>query len=155
MTTDMFDGPGSADQFSPSNYEGRLLLIKPLQQLHGINTANGPKDAVEADIHILDGDGAGTALRGAYIFPLVLQGQVRSNIGTGRFNLGRLGKGSAKPGQNAPWVLRDPTDADKDLARRYLASDKFKQNNAAAEPTPAAAAPASDPWGSSGDEPPF
>jgi len=40
--------------------------------------------------------------RDTLIFPNVLQGQVRGNIGTGRANLGRLGKGVKKPGQNAP-----------------------------------------------------
>lgn len=148
MSEDQFDNPGSADQVDWKTLEGRLLLIKPLQQLTGINTANGAKDAVEADVHVLDGDTAGTVCRGAYVFPLVLQGQIKGNAGTGRFNLGRLGKGTAKPGQNAPWKLADPTDADKDLARRYLASDRYKQNNAAPAPAPvAAAAPAADPWG--------
>jgi hypothetical protein len=163
--TDQFDGPGSADQFSPKDFEGQLLLIKPLQQLTGITTSNGAKDAVEADVHILDGAGAGEVLRGAYVFPLVLQGQIKGNIGSGRFNLGRLAKGVAKPGQNPPWKLTDPTPEDTELARRYLNSDHYKNANAApapvaaaapaAAPPAAAAAPADDPWGSNASAPPF
>jgi hypothetical protein len=170
MSDDLFDGPGSADQFGPEEHEGRLLLIKPLKQLTGVTTVHGAKDAVEADIHILDGPRAGEILRGAYIFPLVLQGQVKGNVGSGRFNLGRLGKGSAKSGQKPPWKLSEPTADEQQTARRYLASDHYK-NGAAAAPAPApAAAPAqSDPWGAapapaataaadpwgSSDKPPF
>lgn len=37
--------------------------------------------------------------------------------------LGRLGVGEAKdPGQNAPYILTPPTDADKAIARQYLAA---------------------------------
>lgn len=160
MSDDLFDAPGSADQFSPEDNEGRLLLVKPLQQLTGVTTVHGAKDAVEADIHILDGDQAGTVLRGAYVFPLVLQGQVKGNIASGRFNLGRLGKGVAKPGQKPPWKLADPTSDDTDSARRYLASDVYKRNTSAPVAVAAAGAPAAtDPWGAApapaSHEPPF
>ncbi|PKQ59759.1 hypothetical protein B5566_02645 [Mycobacterium sp. MHSD3] len=157
MSEDQFDDPGSADQFSPEAHEGRLLLVKPLQQLQGVTTVHGPKDAIESDVHILDGPEAGTVLRGSYIFPLVLQGQIKANTGTGRFNLGRLGKGTPKPGQKPPWKLQESTDDDKALARRYLASAKYQENNTTGPVAVAAAPPpsvtASDPW--SGDEPPF
>lgn len=161
MSDDLFDGPGSADQLDLDAIEGNLLLVKPIQQLSGINTAFGAKDAVEADVHILDGPQGGEVLRGAYIFPLVLQGQVKGNVGTGRFNLGRVGKGTPKPGQKPPWKMLDPTESDRDLARRYIASDKYKENSAApvAEPAAVSAAGAgaapTDPWGSNNDQPPF
>lgn len=119
--TDLFDAPGSATGLDLKEIEGRLLLIKPLSQETGINTALGEKDAVRADVTVLDGPDAPTEHVDILLFPRVLQGQVKSNIGTGRFNLGRLGKGIAKPGQQAPWKLADPTDADKDVARAYLA----------------------------------
>lgn len=157
MSDDLFDNPGSSDQLDLEAVEGNLLLVKPIQQLTGINTAFGAKDAVESDVHILDGPQAGEVLRGAYIFPLVMQGQIKGNAGTGRFNLGRVGKGTPKPGQKPPWKLLDPTDADKDLARRYLASDKYKENNTAPVAAAAAApAPAADPWGAAASaDPPF
>ncbi|AER47626.1 hypothetical protein DS6A_72 [Mycobacterium phage DS6A] len=157
MSDDLFDDPGSADQIDLEAVEGRLLLVKPHEVREGIKTAFGEKDAVEADVHVLDGGDAGTVHRGVYLFPLVLIGQLKGNAGTGRFNLGRLGKGEAKPGQKPPWKLLDPTNDDRDLARRYLASDRYKQNTAAPEPEPvAAAAPAGgDPWGGSNEAPPF
>lgn len=171
MSEDLFDGPGSADTFKPVDHNGRLLLIKPKQHLTGVKTKDyGEKEAIEADVHILDGPAAGTVLRDARLFSLWLIGQTKGNVGTGRFNLGRLFQGEATKG-NPPWKMADPTDADKDLARRYIASDRYKQNTAApvavaaapaddpwgsasaADPAAATAAPASDPW--SGDAPPF
>ncbi|WP_052313654.1 hypothetical protein [Nocardia thailandica] len=119
--SDMFDNPGSATGLDFSSIEGRLLLIKPLALETGINTSLGEKDAVRADITVLDGPDSPEEHRDILIFPKVLQGQVKANIGTGRMNLGRLGKGTAKPGQQAPWKLGDPTDADKDAARAHLA----------------------------------
>lgn len=170
MSEDLFDGPGSADMFKPTDHNGRLLLIKPKQVLAAVPTKDyGEREAIEADIHILDGPTAGTVLRSGRIFGLVMIEQLKDNAGTGRFNLGRLGQGEATKG-NPPWKLFDPTDADKDLARRYLASDKYKENSAApvavaaapaadpwgsAPPAAAAAAPAADPWGSNSADPPF
>ena len=152
--TDLFDAPGKADQLDWDVLEGRLVLVKPLKVLDGITTAFGAKDAIEVDLHVLDGSDAGSVYRNGYVFPLVLQGQIKGNVGTGRFNLGRVGKGNPKPGQKPPWRLLEPTEADKDLARKYLASDKYKENTA--PPVPAAAAPAADPWGSNATaEPPF
>lgn len=158
MVSDEFDGPGSADQISWEDLADRLLLIRPLEILTGINTVHGAKDATVVDLHVLDGPEAGTVYRAGYVFPLVLQNQIKGNVASGRFNLGRLGKGQPKPGQKPPWKLNDPTEDDKVLARRYLASDHYKANGAAS--TPASAS--SDPWGAApaafsgaGDEPPF
>lgn len=119
--TDMFDAPGSATGLDLGSIEGRLLLIKPLSHETGINTSLGQKDAVRADVIVLDGPGSPAEHLDILLFPKVLQGQVKANVGTGRMNLGRLGRGVAKPGQKPPWKLADPTDADKDAARAYLA----------------------------------
>lgn len=175
MSDDLFDGPGSADTFKPVDHNGRLLLIKPKRHLTAVPTKDyGEKEAIEADIHILDGPEAGTVLRDGRVFGLVMLGQLKGNVGTGRFNLGRLRQGEATKG-NPPWKLFDPTDADRDLARRYIASDRCKQNGgtvaapaATAAPvtaSPATPPPAADPWGAApppgsfgggfGEEPPF
>jgi hypothetical protein len=122
MSQDMFDGPGSANGIVWADYENRLLLITPHEKDVVVNTSFGESAAVRADIVVLDGPGAPEEVTDTLIFPKVLQGQVKGNAGTGRMNLGRLGKGQAKPGQSAPWMLGDPTDADKDTARAYLAS---------------------------------
>lgn len=119
--TDMFDAPGSTSGIKWEDINGRLLLVKPHSIEEGIATVHGATTAVRADVTVLDGPGAPEDYNDTLIFPKVLQGQVRGNAGTGRMNLGRLGKGNAKPGQSAPWVLGDPTDADKQIAREHLA----------------------------------
>lgn len=121
MSDDMFDGPGSASGLEWEALNGALLLIKPLSVEHGIETSFGEKDAVRADVAVLDGPDEGTEYNDTLVFPKVIQGQIRSNAGTGRFNLGRLGQGEAKKGQKPPWKLGDPTDADKETARTHLA----------------------------------
>lgn len=120
--SDMFDGPSSSTGIKWEDVHGRLLLITPHSVETDIKTSFGDTDAVRADVVILDGPGAPDEYRDTLIFPKVLQSQVRSNAGTGRMNLGRLGQGNKKPGQSAPWMLGDPTDADKDIARAHIAS---------------------------------
>lgn len=123
MTDDMFDGPSSTTGIQWDQINGRLLLIKAHSVETDIKTSFGDTDAVRADVTVLDGPDSPEEYRDTLIFPRVLQGQVRSNAGTGRMNLGRLGQGNKKPGQSAPWLLGDPTDADKAIARDYLAKN--------------------------------
>lgn len=121
--TDMFDSPGAASSgVKWAELSGRLLLIKAHSLQEKIQTSFGEADAVSADVIELDGPDAGTEHKDTLIFPKILISQVKANVGKDRFNLGRLGKGQAKPGQSAPHTLGDPTDSDKEIARKYLAS---------------------------------
>lgn len=140
--SDQFTDPGVSTGINLPDLEGRLLLVKPERVEVGITTSLGLRDATVSDVHVVDGDS--TVYTDVFIWPRVLQGQLRKNLGTGMFCIGRLGKGTAKPGQNAPWKLIDATDADKVLARAYL-------DKAPATPAPAAA-PAAATFDS---EPPF
>lgn len=115
--TDMFDAPSSGVKIT--DFEGALMLVKPLKVEEGIQTAYGASDATRVDVIVLDGDQSGE-YADLLVFPRKLQGQLRGKVGTGRYVLGRLGKGVAQPGQSAPWILGDPTDADKATARSYL-----------------------------------
>ena len=124
--TDPFDGPGSTSSLDLEKINGRLLLVKPIAHETNVSTKLGPKDAIRADVTVLDGPGAPDETRDVLIFPKMLISQVKSNAGTGRFNLGRLGKGQAKPGQSEPWILADPTEPDKVTARTYLKSAEAK-----------------------------
>jgi hypothetical protein len=116
--TAQFENPGTTTALDFDKLNGKLLLIKPQRVEVGVKTALGDKDATVADVHVVDGPGE--ALPEAFIWPRVLQVQLRSFVGTGKFVLGRLGQGTAKPGQNPPWKLADPTDADKSSATQYL-----------------------------------
>ena len=120
MSSDLFDGPSSATGIDLNALEGSLLLVKPLAFEENIKTSYGDASAVRADITVLDGPSKGETVNDTLIFPKVLQSQIKGNAGTGRYNLGRLGKGVAKPGQSAPWLLGDPTEQDKDVARAWI-----------------------------------
>lgn len=116
--TDMFTGPASPSGIQWADLEGCLLLLKVTDYRTGIVTSLGEKDAVEADVTVLDGTDAGTLHESVLVFPKVLIGQLKPRIGG--MVLGRLGKGTAKPGQSAPWLLAEPTDADKKTATAHL-----------------------------------
>ncbi|HEX5523646.1 MAG TPA: hypothetical protein VFX53_09375 [Pedococcus sp.] len=118
--TDPFDGPGSISSLKWEEYENRLVLITPLLAVDKFTTTLGEGPVIRADVVVLDGPGSPIEIRDTIIFPKVLQGQIRGNVGTGRSNLGRVGKGEKRPGQSAPWVLGEPSAADKDIARAYL-----------------------------------
>jgi hypothetical protein len=117
---DQFDNPGTTAALDLNALNGKLLLIKPSRVEVGITTVLGAKDATVADVHVLDGDNPGELLAEAFVWPKVLQSQLRSTVSSGRFVLGRLGQGVAKPGQSKPWVLADATDEDRAVARKYL-----------------------------------
>lgn len=116
---DEFDAPASGVKVT--EFEGMLLLCKPSSFTENISTTFGPADAVEMELSVLDGTKAGQTHHGVRVFQKALIGQLRPKVGTGRMVLGRLGRGQAKAGQSAPWVLHDPTDADKQTARDFLA----------------------------------
>lgn len=121
---DQFDSPASGIKIT--EFEGMLLLCSPTEQRENINTTFGAADAVVTDLTVLDGKDEGQQHSGVLVFQKQLQGQLRPKIGTGRMVLGRLGRGVAKAGQSAPWVLQDPTDADKAKAREYLTRETAK-----------------------------
>jgi hypothetical protein len=115
-----FSKPATPSGLKLDDLHGSLLVINPLRVETGVTTSFGSKDAVVADVHVIDGDHAGDVFRNTMIWPAVLQGQLRSSIG-GNPVLGRLGKGSViKSGQSAPWVLADATEQDEELATAYL-----------------------------------
>lgn len=132
MSNDPFDTPSSGDRIQ--DLEGLLLLITPLEYLTEISTTFGDTDAVDADVVVLDAENGPVDYSSMRVFPFALVGTLKraakfneanpaGDPATGRpkMVLGRLGKGEAKKGQSAPWVLQAPVDADKQLARDYLA----------------------------------
>lgn len=115
---DQFDSPASGAKIT--NFEGCLLLLQPTEYRENIGTSFGPADAVVTQVAVLDGQDAGQEHSGVLIFQKALMGQLRPKVGSGRYVLGRLGRGIAKAGQSAPWMLLDPSDADKEAARAHL-----------------------------------
>jgi hypothetical protein len=118
--TDPFATPGSTSRMDYNQLNGKLLLVEPHKLEEGVSTSLGVKDAIRADVTILDGPTAGASFYDTLIFPRVLIGQLRSRLG--QKVLGRLGQGVANPGQSPPWTLSRATDADTKIGVAYLAS---------------------------------
>lgn len=119
MSNDEFGAPASAEGIKWEDLKGALLLVKPKAFEAAINTVHGASPAIAGDVIVLDGELADTVFGDTLIFPKVLISQVKPRIGG--MVLGRLGQGQKKPGQSAPWVLSEAVDADKVIARAYIA----------------------------------
>src|SRR5262245_51669940 len=121
MSEDEFSSPGSGMGIPWADYLGRLLMITPKSVELKRKTIHGERDVVHADVVVLDGPTAGEGYFDTLIYPAVLQSQLRGSIG--KKVLGRVIQGVANPGQNPPWKLEEPTDADKAVARTHLAAE--------------------------------
>lgn len=113
------DPTTGGDKLPLDELKGALLLFSVHEQMAEMQTSFGAATPIRADVAVLDGTRKGEAFTDALIFPRVLQGNLRGAIG--EMVIGRLGKGTAKAGQSAPWVLEAATDADKQVGERYLA----------------------------------
>lgn len=120
--------PGSGIKWD--DHKGALLLIEPLSHEQGVKTSYGDADAVEANVHVIEGTGAGISYASTLIFPKLLVSQTKGSIG--QKILGRLGQGVAKPGQSAPWLLEESSADDIAKAEKWVAENS---------PTVTAAAP--------------
>lgn len=131
MSTNPFAAPASASGIQWSDLLGRLLVIEPKGVEKGIQTSLGAKDAVRADVHVIDGDNP-ESHDDVLIFPRVLISQTASKVG--EKVLGRLGQGQAKPGQSAPWMVQAPTEADIAAGMAWL---EARKNNTFSAPSSA------------------
>lgn len=138
-TKNPFQNPATSSGIQWDAHLGRLLLIEPKELEKGIQTTFGEKDAVRADITIIDAPDAPEVFEDALIFPSVLISQTRSLIG--EKVLGRLGQGQAKSGQKPPWRLDDATEEEISIGIRYLDSRKPKSANPFASASSAQAEP--------------
>lgn len=112
--------------------EGKLLVIEPLSVETGIQTAYGVTDAVRANVHVITGPGESEDHEDALVFPKLLQGQLRSQVG--KRVVGRKGRGTAKPGQDAPHVLESATEDDLKKAQEWLEGRVKPEVTSAAAP---------------------
>lgn len=134
MTDPFSNGGGSNTGLAA--FENCNVLIIPREYLETVKTANGDKDAIDADVVNLDADGGPELEEGVRIFGMVLIGALKRQA---KFNeaypagdpttnlpkmtLGRLIKDeeNKKKGQNAPWKLQAVEDeAVKNVARAYI-----------------------------------
>lgn len=114
-----FQDPASGgDKLPLDQLEGALLLFTVKGVETDIVTKFGNSDAVKADVAVLDGDHKGELFGDTLVFPRVLRSSLAPHVGS--MVIGRLGKGTAKSGQSAPWILNAATAEDKQVGERYL-----------------------------------
>ena len=141
----MFQQPSQGGDKVPfAEMIGALALIVVREHRAGITTTFGEKDAVAADVHVIDGQHGGEVFDNALIFQGALIGALKSAAG-GDPVLARIGQGTAKPGQNPPFILTPFTEADVPAATAYWTAWQARQfqapaQQAAAPPVPPAAA---------------
>lgn len=141
--TNPFAAPAAAsDGVKWEELNGSLLIIKPTAAETGIKTSYGESEAVRADVYAIDGPQAGSEHADTLVFPKILQSQLKPRIG--QVVIGRLGQGNAKPGQSAPWILQDATEAD--IRTGVAAWEKIQQGQFATPAAPQAPAPQQG-WG--------
>lgn len=126
---DEFDTPGA--YVAVKDLLDQLVLFTPTEYVEEVTTDFGTKDAVTTDLVVLSGPEAGTEYTDVMIFQGSLIGTLKRKISSGRKVLGVIGKGDAKKGQNAPYILVAPDDDQKQVARDYLAGRTIE---AATEP---------------------
>lgn len=125
------DPQSGGDKLPLDDLKGSLLLFSVHEQMAEMQTSFGVATPIRADVAVLDGARKGETFVDALIFPRVLQGNLRGSIG--EMVIGRLGKGTAKAGQSAPWILEAASDADKQVGEKYLA---YAEAKAAADDEP-------------------
>jgi hypothetical protein len=118
----MFKKPASASgRLNWGDLNGSLVLAYAKGIETNVQTSVGERDCVVSDVHVLDGAQQGRVYRNAYVFPVVLQDQLRDEIGDEPI-LGRVGQGTAKRGQSAPWLLEEADAKGEKIATAYLDS---------------------------------
>ena len=101
----MFDAPATGGgSIRPADVEGHLLVVEPTEYVPSIATSFGEKDAIRVTVHdITESETHDNVL----LFGTALIGSLKTQVG--KRVLGVMTKGTAKPGQAAPWVLEDAT----------------------------------------------
>ena len=103
----------------PPDYKGELLLFSvTADDITDQYKENDRKDAAAADLTVLTGEHAGELFENAKFTQASLVKTLRA-AGVGELVLGRLDQVPTNKG-NPAWVLKDPSDADKKLALKYI-----------------------------------
>lgn len=134
---DEFDTAGSFLKLADNL--GELVLFTPSEYFdeeHGMDTTFGKKDYVLTDAVVLTAEGGPAEYTDTTILQGSLIAQLKRKIPAGRKLLGRIAKGEAKKGQNAPYILAAPSDEDKQMARDYLAGRVVKASEPEAPTDP-------------------
>lgn len=117
---------------------GQLLIFKPIEYRTGIETVNGPADAISCDLVNLDDNSEHSDV---LFFNIAIRNALKPLIG--QRVLGRIQQGIAKPGKSAPWIIvdasADPTATAKAAAYKPTTSTPTAQAATAGLPPEVAA----------------
>jgi hypothetical protein len=98
-----FTAPSTGgNALKPADIEGHLLVVEPHEYRQNVPTSMGESDAVQVTVHDITN---GSTHEDVLWFSRVLVGSLKNRIG--HRILGVMGKGEAKSGQSAPWILLD------------------------------------------------
>jgi hypothetical protein len=133
----MFVSPSAAngDSIKPADVEGHLLVVEPIEYITSMATSFGDTDAVRINVHDIN---AQATYESVLWFSGGLVGSLKGRVG--QKVLGTMGKGTAKPGMSAPWILQDASGNDKAVtaATAYLTGQVAAQLTEPAAPAPSA-----------------
>ena len=109
----MFDAPtsGGSNSVRPADLEGHVLVVEPIEYLPSVITEYGDTDAIQVTVHDISEK---TSYDDVRFFGSALIATLKRNIG--KKVLAKMGKGEAKPGKSAPWILIDLTTNEKAVA---------------------------------------
>lgn len=164
--TDPFAAPAVVPSGFPTtgSFRGRLILISPKKQETRPSNLGNPGDTQEvvtADVIVVDGLGPvpivkgnpptptgqtldGPNFTGMWFTNQVIIIQLQDALRTGGMVLARVDTRvpGTNPGKGNAWGLIDPTEADKQTARDFLAGRLVSSASSPAQPVPQAGAPA-------------
>jgi hypothetical protein len=137
MSDDPFKS-GSSGGAGITEYDGQLLLVTPTEYVESMKTSYGDTDAVRVDMVVLDAPDGPEEVEDTLVFQRMLIGALKRQAkfneahgvdpqtGHPKMTLGVLiaDKEQQKKGQDAPWVLKEPNEAQAQVAREYLAGRK-------------------------------
>ena len=114
----------SSDRFRLADHNGELILFTVRSIERGVRTDFGEKDAAKVDAVVLSGPTAGTRYDDQLIFAQVVRQQLAEAVEESGDPdvLARIGTGTAKAGQSAPWLLIEPSEADERTAQSAAAA---------------------------------
>lgn len=98
-----FDAPSQGGgSLKAADVEGHVLVVEPSEYVASIATSFGEKDAIRVSVHDIT---TSETHNDVLLFGSALISSLKGQIG--KRVLGVMGKGTAKTGQSAPWVLID------------------------------------------------
>lgn len=138
----MFDAPsgGSGNSVRPAELEGHVLVCEPMEYIGSMSTSYGETDAIRLVVHDISEKKSHDDV---IWFSSALVGSLKRDIG--KMVLGQMGKGEAKAGQSAPWVIVDLTSNEKAVtaASKYI-TERTAGSLSAPQPATSSAKAASD-----------